>query len=91
MIIRDLAHADHGIAAQIHLLMSIPEIAETIALSLLGELPDKCARQFAVFAGLNPSIITSAASVKRKEKISKISNKLLCKILFWPSKGVQAL
>lgn len=87
--IRNLAYADPVIAAQVHLLVSIPGIAETTALSLLGELPDlstfKCAKQLAAFAGLNPKIVTSGTSVKGKGKISKTGNKVLRKILFFPA------
>jgi transposase len=87
LAIRTLAHADSVIAVQIHLLMSIPGVAETTALSLLGELPDlstfKCAKQLAAFAGLNPSIVTSGSSVNRKERVSKTGNKILRKTLFF--------
>jgi transposase len=89
LTVRSVAYADPVIAAQIHLLMSIPGIAETTALSLLGELPDlstfKCAKQLAAFAGLNPRIVTSGTSVKGKEKISKTGNQMLRKILFFPA------
>ncbi|MBW8308734.1 MAG: transposase [Candidatus Paracaedibacteraceae bacterium] len=95
LAIRTLAHADSVIAAQTHLLMSIPGIGETTALSLLGELPDlstfKCAKQLAAFAGLNPSIVTSGTSVNRKGKISKTGNKILRKTLFFPAMALMRI
>ena len=87
LTIKNLSHDDPILANKINLLMSIPGIAETTALGLLGELPDlstfKCAKQLAAYAGLNPNIRTSGTSVKGKETISKTGNKELRKILFF--------
>lgn len=89
LIVQQLVRNDPLLSHKIELLMSIPGIAETTALKLLGELPDlstfNCAKQLAVYAGLNPSIKTSGASVKGKEKISKTGSRELRKILFFPA------
>jgi len=90
--LKKLAKEEPLVAHKIELLMSIPGIGETTALSLLGELPElstfKCAKQLAAFAGLNPSIKTSGISVKGKEAISKTGRKELRKILFFPAMSV---
>ena len=89
LTIKKLAQDDPILADTVGLLVSIPGIGETTALSLLGELPDlstfKCAKQLAAFAGLNPSIRTSGTSVKGKEIISKTGSKSLRKILYFPA------
>ncbi|MBA3814849.1 MAG: IS110 family transposase [Alphaproteobacteria bacterium] len=89
LMIRKLARNDPVLFRKIELLMSIPGIAETTALKLLGELPDlstfKCAKQLAAYAGLNPSIKTSGTSVKGKNKISKTGSRELRKMLFFPA------
>ncbi len=89
LVIQELVRNDPILSHKIELLMSIPGIAETTALKLLGELPDlstfKCAKQLAAYAGLNPSIKTSGTSVKGKDKISKTGSRELRKILFFPA------
>jgi len=51
LTIKELAHTNSIFADNLALLKSIPGMAETTALSLLGELPDlstfKCAKQLA--------------------------------------------
>ncbi len=87
--IEELAHNEPSIITMVNLLLSIPGIGETTALSLLAELPDlstfKCAKQLTAYAGLNPSIRTSGISVKGRESLSKTGNRILRKALYLPA------
>jgi len=83
--LRDLLNAASEIKTSITLLQSIPGIASTTAITLLGELPDlstfESAKQLSAYAGLNPSIRSSGSSVKGKSHLSKMGFSILRKAL----------
>ncbi|NEO88707.1 MAG: IS110 family transposase [Spirulina sp. SIO3F2] len=77
------------LAQQRDLLTSIPSIAEQTAMLLLAELGDisrfRCARQVAAFAGLTPRERLSGTSVRGKSRLSKLGNRHLRRVLYYPA------
>ena len=71
------------------LLISIKGIAETSAISLMGELlllpPDLTHREWVKFAGLDPKAFDSGKSVHKKSRISKAGNRNIRAALYMPA------
>jgi transposase len=67
----------------------VPGIAETSAVQRLAELavlaPDREARQWVAYAGLDPSEYSSGTSVHKKVRISKAGNQHLRHALYMPA------
>jgi transposase len=78
-----------GLKKSRELLMSIPGVGETLATSLLAELPDvttfKSADSVAAYAGLSPKEHKSGKSVDRPTRISGKGNARLRRALFMPA------
>jgi transposase len=83
-----LIASDRQLEQRFQLLLSFPGIAETSALQLLGELvllsPGFSVRQWVAYAGLDPRQYTSAKSVEKKVRISKVGNRHLRRALYMP-------
>ena len=86
---RKLIAQDAQLRERFELLISVPGIAETSAVQLLGELgvlaPDLSARQWVAYAGLDPRCFDSGSSVHKKPRISKAGNKHLRHTLYMPA------
>jgi len=86
---RQLMAQDPQLTERFALLDSVPGIAETSAVQLLGELcvlaPDLEARQWVASAGLDPRQFDSGSSVHKKPRISKAGNKHLRHSLYMPA------
>ncbi|WP_262967394.1 IS110 family RNA-guided transposase [Methylobacter psychrophilus] len=71
------------------LLISIKGIAQTSAISLMGELlllpPDLTHREWVKFAGLDPKAFDSGKSVHKKSRISKAGNRNIRAALYMPA------
>ena len=71
------------------LLISIKGIAQTSAISLMGELlllpPDLSHREWVKFAGLDPKACDSGKSVHKKSRISKAGNRNIRAALYMPA------
>ena len=70
------------------LLTSIKGIAQTSAISLMGELllpPDLSHREWVKFAGLDPKAFDSGKSVHKKSRISKAGNRNIRAALYMPA------
>ncbi len=71
------------------LLISIKGIAQTSAISLMGELlllpPDLTHREWVKFAGLDPNAFDSGKSVHKKSRISKAGNRNIRAALYMPA------
>jgi transposase len=71
------------------LMLTVPGVAETSALQILGELvvlPDGLdARQWVAFSGLDPSQFTSGTSVEKKPRISRGGSRHLRRALYMPA------
>lgn len=83
-----LMASDPQLEPRFRLLLTVPGIAETSALQLLGELvllsADCSVRQWVAYAGLDPRQYTSGKSVEKKIRISKVGNRHLRRALFMP-------
>ena len=71
--------------------MSIPGIGEITAAVILTELPGpeilRSAREAAAYAGLNPSLHSSASSLHRPAQLSRIGNAILRTELYYPAQA----
>lgn len=78
-----------GLKKSRELLMSVPGIGETLATSLLAELPDittfKSSNSVAAYAGLSPQEHKSGKSVDKPTRISGKGNAHLRRALFMPA------
>jgi transposase len=83
-----LIGSDDQLQKRWQLLLTVPGIAETSALQLLGELvlvsADFSVRQLVAYAGLDPRQYTSGKSVEKKIRISKVGNRHLRRALYMP-------
>ena len=81
--------SDAVLRARMKLLVSVPGIAQTSAVQLLGELcilaPDLSAKAWVKLAGLDPTSKRSGTSVQTKPSISKRGNAKLRGALFMPA------
>lgn len=71
------------------LLLSVPGIAESSALQILGELAmlpeDRDIRQWVAYAGLDPSEYQSGESVRKRTRLSRTGNRHLRRALYMPA------
>jgi transposase len=71
------------------LMLTVPGIAETSALQILGELvvlsDTLDARQWVAFAGIDPSQFTSGTSVQKRPRISRGGSRHLRRALYMPA------
>jgi len=78
-----------GLKESMELLLSVPGIGETLATSILAELPDvstfKSASSVGAYAGLSPKEHQSGTSVNKKTRISRKGNAHLRCALFMPA------
>jgi len=85
----DYIAEDDFLAETLSLLITIPGIAETTAINLMGEclvLPEGMTnRQWVAMAGLDPRHFSSGSSVSRKTRISKAGNRYLRMALYMPA------
>jgi transposase len=81
--------ADPQLQLRFNLLITIPGIAQTSAIQILGELvmvsSDLDVRQWVAYAGLDPREYTSGTSVHKKVRISKAGNRHLRRALYMPA------
>lgn len=86
---RRLIVKDPGLDRRFRLMVTVPGVAETSALQILGELvvlPDGLdARQWVAFSGLDPSQFTSGTSVEKKPRISRGGSRHLRRALYMPA------
>lgn len=86
---RRLIATDPELDRRFHLMLTVPGIAETSALQILGELvvlPDSLdARQWVAFSGLDPSQFTSGTSVEKRPRISRGGSRHLRRALYMPA------
>ena len=86
---RKLMDKDAELKERFALMDSIPGVGETSAVQILGELaplaPDRDARQWVAYAGLDPREYASGTSVHKKPRISKSGNAKLSNSLFMPA------
>lgn len=84
-----LVLAQAQLRARFHLLLTVPGVAQTSALQLLGELavlPEEMeARQWVAHCGLDPQQHTSGSSVLKPARISKRGNPHLRRALYMPA------
>jgi transposase len=84
-----LVLSDPQLARRNQLLLSVPGIGVTSALSVLAEIlrlgPDCGVRQWVAYAGLDPRHYTSGTSVAKKPVISKSGNAHLRRALYMPA------
>ena len=85
----ELIAADSMLSETLELLVTVTGIAETSAMSLMGEIlvlpPDMSARQWVAMAGLDPRHFTSGTSVNKPARLSKAGNRYLRKPLYMPA------
>jgi transposase len=81
--------ADAELHRQFHLLVSVPGIARSSALQILGELvllpADRDIRQWVAYAGLDPTEYSSGESVRRQSRLSRDGNRHLRGALYMPA------
>ena len=81
--------AEAELQRQFHLLVTVPGIARTSALQILGELAtlpaDRDIRQWVAYAGLDPTEYRSGASVHRQSRLSRDGNRHLRSALYMPA------
>ena len=86
---RRLIAKDPELDRRFRLMVTVPGIAETSALQILGELavlPDSLdARQWVAFSGLDPSQFTSGTSVEKRPRISRGGSRHLRRALYMPA------
>jgi len=84
-----IIEGDVQLARRFQLLLSLPGVAETSALQLLGELAlvpaDADVRQWVAYAGLDPRECSSGSSLHQRPRISKVGNRHLRRALFMPA------
>lgn len=81
--------AEAELQRRFQLLISVPGIAQTSALQILGELvilpADRDIRQWVAYAGLDPVQYQSGESVKRQSRLSGDGNRHLRNALYMPA------
>jgi len=86
---RRLIAKDPKLDRRFRLMVTVPGVAETSALQILGELvvlPDSLdARQWVAFSGLDPSQFTSGTSVEQRPRISRGGSRHLRRALYMPA------
>jgi transposase len=86
---RRLIAKDAELERRFRLMLTVPGIAETSALQVLGELavlPENLdARQWVAFSGLDPSQFTSGTSVQKRPRISRGGSAHLRRALYMPA------
>jgi transposase len=86
---RRLIAKDPELDRRFRLMVTVPGVAETSALQILGELvvlPDGLdARQWVAFSGLDPSQFTSGTSVDKRPRISRGGSRHLRRALYMPA------
>jgi transposase len=86
---RELIRADAQIEQRFRLLTSMPGIAETSAVQILGELvllaPQLTVRQWVAHSGLDPVHQDSGTSVHKRSRISRCGNRHLRRALYMPA------
>jgi transposase len=86
---RQLIAKDPELDRRFRLMVTVPGVAETSALQILGELvvlPDGLdARQWVAFSGLDPSHFTSGTSVEKRPRISRGGSRHLRRALYMPA------
>src|SRR5512141_1806920 len=84
-----LIATDPDLDRRFRLMLTVPGVAETSALQILGELvvlPDSLdARQWVAFSGLDPSQCTSGSSVEKRPRISRGGSRHLRRALYMPA------
>lgn len=86
---RRLITKDSELDRRFRLMVTVPGVAETSALQILGELavlPESLdARQWVAFSGLDPSQFTSGTSVEKRPRISRGGSRHLRRALYMPA------
>lgn len=86
---RRLIARDPELDRRFRLMLTVPGIAETSALQILGELvvlsETLDARQWVAFSGLDPSHCTSGTSVEKRPRISRGGSRHLRHALYMPA------
>jgi len=81
--------AEAKLQQEYQLLVSVPGIAESSALQILGELAmlpaDRDIRQWVAYAGLDPSEHQSGTSVRKPTRLSRSGNRHLRRALYMPA------
>ena len=84
-----LVRSDAEVEQRFRLLTSVPGIAATSALQILGELallaPEMNVRQWVAHSGLDPVHQDSGTSVHRPARISRAGNRHLRRALYMPA------
>jgi transposase len=84
-----MVRQDAELARKFEQLVSIPGVAETSAVQLLGELagldPERTVRQWVAHSGLDPAHQVSGSSVHGPSRISRHGNRQLRRALFMPA------
>jgi transposase len=80
---------DRELDRRFRLMLTVPGIAETSALQILGELVVLSntldARQWVAFSGIDPSQFTSGTSVQKRPRISRGGSRHLRRALYMPA------
>jgi transposase len=88
-MIKDKVNQSVDLKRRVELLTQIKGIGFLTAITLLVEIPNvsnfENAREYVAFAGLNPRQHSSGASVRGKQRISKIGSQRVRKALFMPA------
>ena len=86
---RCLIARDPELDRRFRLMLTVPGIAETSALQILGELvvlsESLDARQWVAFSGLDPSHFSSGTSVEKRPRISRGGSRRLRRALYMPA------
>jgi len=81
--------AEADLQRQFQLLVTVPGIARSSALQILGELAvlpaDRDIRQWVAYAGLDPTEYRSGESVRRQSRLSRDGNRHLRSALYMPA------
>lgn len=81
--------AEAELEGEYRLLVSVPGIAESSALQILGELvmlsDDRDIRQWVAYAGLDPTEHRSGESVHKPARLSRTGNRRLRQALYMPA------
>lgn len=84
-----IIRADRLLKERFDLAITVPGIAKTSAIRILGELawlpPDMDARQWVALAGLDPRHHISGTAVHKKPRLSKAGNRYLRTALYMPA------
>jgi transposase len=87
--IRETINQDEELRRRRNLLLSVVGVGETLAASLLVEMPEpkvlRRSGEMVAYAGLNPSHHRSGTSIDRPTRISKVGNATLRSSLYMPA------